>query len=200
MPLSAARCPFRTRPAGFSLVELVIVIVILGIVAAIAVPRMSRGATGARLSVHQANQAEIQRAVDRYMAEHLGRTPAHGPDGEIDTDSAAFVQRLMLPTDDRGDTKGDAWLGPYLRTLPPNPFTSCQAVRIDGGAAPQACAWWFTTARALVRGDEADAEANDIFHPHSGAATPADAGDAIAQPKFGQGGAAQSGGNVAIEK
>lgn len=197
--MAAARCSFRVRPPGFSLVELVIVIVILGIVAAIAVPRMSRGASGARLSVQQSNQAEIQRAVDRYMAEHLGRTPAHGPDGQIDTDSNNFINRLVLRTDDRGDPEGDRWLGPYLRQLPPNPFTSCQAVRIDGGASPQACAWWFATARALVRGDEADAESNDVFHAHSSGVKPVGVGGADVEIKAGQGAPAQGVGGFESE-
>ena len=55
---------------GFSLVELVIVIVIIGLVAAVALPRFSQASQNANTAAMKANVDEIQKAVDLYHAEH----------------------------------------------------------------------------------------------------------------------------------
>ena len=58
---------------AFSLVELVIVVVIMGIIAAIAVPRMSNSAENAAKNAVIGNQAALQTAIDLYTAEHEGQ-------------------------------------------------------------------------------------------------------------------------------
>lgn len=55
---------------GFSLLELFAVITILGIVAAIVLPRMSSNESTAREKVRQHHVATINAAVDRYHAEN----------------------------------------------------------------------------------------------------------------------------------
>ncbi len=63
------------RSHGFSLVELVVVIVIIGIIAAIAVPRMSNAVAGARESVLKADLRALRTAIDLYAIEHDGSPP-----------------------------------------------------------------------------------------------------------------------------
>ena len=61
MPRSAPR-----RRYAFSLVELVVVVVILGIVSAIAIPRLSRGSEGASEAALIGDLAVMRRAIDMY--------------------------------------------------------------------------------------------------------------------------------------
>ena len=62
----------RRRRSGFSLIELVIVVVIIAIIGAIAIPKMSRGATGAGDSATIQDLSVLRSASDLYNAEHPG--------------------------------------------------------------------------------------------------------------------------------
>ncbi len=52
---------------GFSLMELLAVVTILGIIAAIVVPRVSVSAATAKQKVHEHNRATINSAVERLL-------------------------------------------------------------------------------------------------------------------------------------
>jgi len=97
---------------------LVIVVVIIGMIAAIAIPRISRGAKGATESAVKGNLAVLRQAIDLYAAEHGGTFPG--------TDEDTFVDALTKKTDKSGTvgtTAGTHIYGPYIRgtTLPPLP-------------------------------------------------------------------------------
>ena len=123
------------RARAFSLVEFVIVTVIIGIIAAIAVPRFSRGAQSAREGSLRATVARLQSAIDRYTAEHAGLSPGHDGPGVASSDGDAFVERLIGRSDDRGQIDESGHLGPYLRSMPPNPYNGLRTVRIGGAPA-----------------------------------------------------------------
>ncbi len=106
------------RNAAFTLIELVIVVVIIGILAAIAVPRMSRGATAAGDSALTANLTQLRNAMEMFQAEHGGTYPSL-------TDAPAALTQF---SDAAGSTFKDAKdegslviYGPYLRSIPPLP-------------------------------------------------------------------------------
>ena len=87
---------------AFSLIELVIVVVIIGVLAAIAIPRMSSGADGAKNNAVKANLAVLRQAIELHKAE-IGTYPT----------VADFVNSLTGET-----TQGGVTYGPYLRTVP----------------------------------------------------------------------------------
>ena len=64
------------RRSGFSLMELLAVVTILGIIAAMVVPRVSTSSATAKAKVHAHNKATINSAVERYYTE-TGTWPAN---------------------------------------------------------------------------------------------------------------------------
>jgi type II secretion system protein G len=116
---------FGTETRGrqaFSLLELVIVIVILGILAAIAIPRMSSGSENAKAQALLASLNEIRNCIEVYKAEHVGSLP-----------NLQFVAQMTQYTDDHGKTSATPSpqfpYGPYLREIPKNPYSGLNTVR-----------------------------------------------------------------------
>ena len=95
---------------AFSLVELVIVIVIIGIIAAIAVPRFSSATTSANQKQAQASTVILQNALDLFVAEHAPSALA--------ATGAGIVTQLTAGTKSDGTAGTD--YGPYLRSMPAN--------------------------------------------------------------------------------
>lgn len=81
----------RQRRAGFSLLELLAVVTILGIIAVVVIPRISVSADTAKQNAHKQNIAEINAAVERWYFEKgeypksdltdIGSDPNYFPDG-----------------------------------------------------------------------------------------------------------------------
>lgn len=105
------------RRRAFSLVELVVVIMIIGILSAIAVPRLSRGASGAAESAVAADLKVLNNAILAYAVEHGNVFP--GPDAD------RALKQLTLYTAADGTTNAVRTkvyrFGPYISAIPPCP-------------------------------------------------------------------------------
>lgn len=123
------------RLNGFSLVEILIVVVVLGILAAIIVPQFGDSSESARYSAAVENLQHLRASTDLYKNQHLGRLP-----GVASSDpDVVFADQLAKPTNAAGDRSAnpdegfgdpDYPLGPYVpNVLPPNPFTGSRRVR-----------------------------------------------------------------------
>jgi general secretion pathway protein G len=110
---------------GFTLVEILIVVVILGILAAIVIPQFSQASTDSKVSSLTSNLQTLRSQIALYKIQHNDVIPADG---------AALTTALTTKT----DVAGAAWTtgvgyGPYLQVgVPNNPFTNTNT--IDGTA------------------------------------------------------------------
>ncbi len=131
------------RPRAFTLVELVMVVVIIGIVAGIAVPRMSSAATHASANAMQATLMNVRTAIECYYAEH-NRYPGYDPAGTMGGSASGdhFVKQLLMYSDASGNSNatrsGMYKFGPYLRApFPINPANNLATVHVkETRAAP----------------------------------------------------------------
>jgi prepilin-type N-terminal cleavage/methylation domain-containing protein len=129
------------RERGFTLVELLIVVIILAILAAITIPQFANSAVAARESALDSNLATLRSAIELYRVQHNvypGAVTAVGPAcapgvtgtgiataGAGATASQAFIEQLSLFSNAAGATctvnAGGAYrFGPYLRRGVPN--------------------------------------------------------------------------------
>ena len=123
------------RQRGFSLIEILIVVVALGILAAIIVPQFGGSSESARYSAASESLLQFRAAIDVYKNQHIGKLPGVvGADPDV-----VFADQMSKPTNVTGDRSSnsdegygdsDYPLGPYIpNILPPNPFNGSRRVR-----------------------------------------------------------------------
>ena len=124
----------RSRRDGFTLVEILIVVVIMGILAGILVPKWSHNSDQVRFSATVQSLQTVRGEIDVYRNQHQGRFPGvagANPD-------TVLVEQLTLPTNPAGERSSSANqgfgdpsfpLGPYLRMqFPRNQFNRSTCV------------------------------------------------------------------------
>ncbi len=130
------------RRRAFSIIELVMVVAIIGIVAAIAIPRMTGFTERAIESALVGDVARVSSAIEHYKVEHAGQHPAHTAGKAVDTDGGNFMKRLLLETQHDGTLSDGSLFGPYLRSFPRNPYNGYASVRIGGAVAGAGTHGW----------------------------------------------------------
>ncbi len=98
---------------GFTLVEILIVVVILGILAAIVVPQFTEASNEAKEAALASDLQTVRSQLELYKIQHKGKYP---------TD----ISTLTTKTDADGKAGGN--YGPYLTKFPKNPFTGTSDV------------------------------------------------------------------------
>ncbi len=143
---------FSRLQKGFTLVELLIVVIILAILAAIVVPQFGGTTEDAKLSALDTTLASMRAAIDVYYQQHSAYPgantavplPADGCSGTEGAGTAAdaaqqaiaFAEQLSLYTNMNGRacSKPDPGFvyGPYLKkaTLPNEPFSNSNALEV----------------------------------------------------------------------
>ncbi|UCE60102.1 MAG: prepilin-type N-terminal cleavage/methylation domain-containing protein [Phycisphaerales bacterium] len=160
----------RSRRRGFSLVELVIVVTIIGIIASIAVPRMTSATSNAEANALQATLANVRKVIDVYYAEH-GKYPGYTP-GTNTPSNDRFVDQLLLYSDEAGNTNAAPTAvfryGPYLRSpFPRNPRNQLDTVYVkatpgDANPADGAFGWSAVLSHGYFGVSLSDADLVDI--------------------------------------
>ncbi len=135
--------------SGFTLVEILIVVIILGILAAIVIPQFSDASTQARESSLRSDLQTMRGQIELYDIQHNDTLPG--------ADSGTTFIEAMTGTTNVAGSKSGTDLGPYVLAIPANPFNNLNTVR-EGGAAAGANAngWRFDTTSGAFQADDAN--------------------------------------------
>lgn len=144
---------------GFTLIEILIVVILLGILATIIIPQVSVSSTDAKVNALKTNLGNLRSAIELYYYQHGNKYPgqydeADGTTALTDATEAAnaFIAQLSQYSDANGKVSTDAGsstyvYGPYLKDgLPVNPFNSAKTVTCDVATAD-------VTTKTAVPGD-----------------------------------------------
>jgi general secretion pathway protein G len=119
------------RQRGFTLVEILIVVIILGILAAIVIPQFTNASQDARKNSLTSQLQTIRSQLELYKLQHLDQLPpallASGGPGS----SPACWNEMCIKTD-AAHAVGTQF-GPYLQAAPMNPLNNNSDVAVVTG-------------------------------------------------------------------
>jgi prepilin-type N-terminal cleavage/methylation domain-containing protein len=165
---------------GFTLVELLIVVIILSVLAAVIIPQFGSSTADAKAATLDATLAEMRNAIERYYHDHTsvypgtvendGATAATALAGSCDT---AFIEQLTRYSELTGKTSPSktalAKYGPYIKRamLPTNPFNDLNTILCDVtetditvAASSGVAAWKFYTKTGRVVANDGAHDSN----------------------------------------
>jgi len=107
---------------AFSLVELMIVVAVLGILAAIVVPQFQEHSVQAKEAVAKDSLRLLRGAIELYAARHGGVPPGYEDDDPGTAPGDSHFNRQVIVE------------GRYLSEMPENPFNTRQDIRMIGNS------------------------------------------------------------------
>ncbi|MCJ7777757.1 MAG: type II secretion system GspH family protein [Sedimentisphaerales bacterium] len=109
---------------ALSLVELMIILAVIGILAAIIVPQFQESSSEAREAVAKDHLRILRSTIELYTARHSGAAPGYENDiAGTEPNSAYFIQQTVLS-------------GKFFRTMPKNPFNNLDTINMIGDSEP----------------------------------------------------------------
>ncbi len=114
--------------SGFTLVEVLIVVVIMAILAATIIPQFSNSTNDAKASTAKFNLNTLRSQIEMYKSQHNGALPSQ------------TLTELTSSTNASGTigTGTSFPYGPYVQSIPVNPYTNSATVVAAGGNPPTA--------------------------------------------------------------
>lgn len=149
----------RNSARGFTLIEILIVVIILGILASIVIPQFTNASTDSKTASLQTSAQTLRGAVQLYYYQHNDKLPP--------------VDQFWTLMTAQSDANGNAYVagtstsgpfGPYMQSIPANALNGSTAV-VDAAVAPgsqvsSACGYEYDyssgTGNGVVRGTATD--------------------------------------------
>ncbi len=116
-----AKHGIRTMKRAFTLIELLLVLVILGVLAAVVVPRFTNRAQDAKITRAKSDVATIRGQINQF---------------EIDNSRFPTNEEGLAALVDQPPNAKD-WKGPYLETMPLDPWQNPYIYRVPGQHNPR---------------------------------------------------------------
>jgi general secretion pathway protein G len=132
------------RLGAFTLIEIMVVVVILGVLAATIIPQFIGTTQEAKVGAAKAHIAELESALERFNI-HMDRFP---------TTEEGLKVLVEAPS---GDTT--KWRGPYIKMLRPDPWGNPYEYRYPGVRHPSSFDLW---SRGAGGADGGEGDAADI--------------------------------------
>jgi len=136
-----ARSNGTRTSSAFTLVEILIVVVILGILATIVIPQFSNASHEARENTLKDDLRYLRIQLQVYKAQHQDKAPGYA--GGITTSTpteAVFVDQMTHFSTQDGATNASATttykFGPYISRVPENPLNGHSAIKIIANGTP----------------------------------------------------------------
>ena len=137
------------KTTGFTLVEILIVVIILGILAAIVIPQFTEASNDARNSALKSDLQTLRSQIELYKIQHLDALPGAG--------TASFIAAMTGKTDIDGAVDAAGAYGPYMQKIPTNQFNNLKTVDIDGTVGDDNAGWDFNSTSGQINADDDDA-------------------------------------------
>lgn len=147
------------KSAGFTLVEVLIVVVILGILAAVVIPQFSAAGIQARESSLRFDLQTMRSQLELFKIQHDNKLPS--------TESMESFMADMRAVSEEG-------FGPYIQKMPINPFINAATSKADGimferdrmASCPGdgSAGWWLNTVTGEFRANDVGVSMDGIVH------------------------------------
>jgi len=154
---------------GFTLVEILIVVVILGILAAIVIPQFTNASTQAKESQLVSDLQTMRSQVELYKIQHNDNLP--GTQSGED-----FATAMLSYTDVDGVVQlaaGAGIYGPYLQKMPSNPWIADAALAITvtsgtgSAGGDDSSGWYFNTDTGKIQANDSKTCKDAASTPHT---------------------------------
>lgn len=132
--------------SGFTLVEILVVVVVLGILAAIVIPQFTPAATEAKTSRICSDLQVMRLAIELYEVQHNDDLPGSAA-------GVSFQQAMTQKTNADGTLNPAGRYGPYLHKIPTNPFNELDTIEIDGVIGGGTHGWHFNSTTGQFHAD-----------------------------------------------
>jgi prepilin-type N-terminal cleavage/methylation domain-containing protein len=158
--LQFTTCPqgiYNRRKAAFTLVEILIVVAILGILAAIVLPEFQGHIQQAKEAQAKDNLRILRETIERYAAEHNDVPPGYGDNDPINRAASGgmFINQTVL-------------LEKYLSAMPKNPINNLNTIKAyqNNEVMPTdpLClfGWLYQPATKTIRLDSSETDSNGV--------------------------------------
>jgi len=132
----------KAKRSGFTLVEILIVVVILGILAAIVIPQFTEASTEAKLSSLCTDLQTLRSQIELYKIQHNDVPPTF----------AAFTAQMTAQTDITGAAGTD--YGPYVQKIAVNQFNNLDTLDNTGTIGDNVAGWEYNQTTGQINADD----------------------------------------------